>query len=106
MAEQVYMRVQEVAEELGVSVPYAYKLIRGLNQELKQKGFIVIDGRIDHRFFYEKMYATCTQKEGNHEAIISPAAFDMVQTELAKRTKGGSRYSGVSIFSNKIKCAD
>lgn len=44
--------------------------------------------------------------EGNHEAIISPAVFDMVQAELAKRTKGDSRYSGVSIFSNKIKCAD
>lgn len=44
--------------------------------------------------------------EGNHEAIISPAVFDMVQAELAKRTKGGSRYSGVSIFSSKIKCAD
>ena len=44
--------------------------------------------------------------EGNHEAIIRPAVFDLVQAELAKRTKGGSRYSGVSIFSNKIKCAD
>ena len=44
--------------------------------------------------------------EGNHEAIISPAVFDLVQAELAKRTKGGTRYSGVSIFSNKIKCAD
>lgn len=44
--------------------------------------------------------------EGNHEAIISPAVFDMVQAELARRTKGGSRYSGVSIFSNKIKCED
>ena len=44
--------------------------------------------------------------EGNHEAIISPAVFDMVQAELARRTKGGSRYSGVSIFSNKIKCGD
>ena len=44
--------------------------------------------------------------EGNHEAIISPAVFDMVQEELARRTGGGSRYSGVSIFSNKIKCAD
>jgi hypothetical protein len=44
--------------------------------------------------------------EGNHEAIISPAVFDMVQAELAKRTKSGSRYSGVSIFSNKIKCGD
>ncbi len=30
----------------------------------------------------------------------------MVQAELAKRKKGGYRYSGVSIFSNKIKCAD
>ena len=26
------MRVNEVAEELGVSVPYAYKLIRELNK--------------------------------------------------------------------------
>lgn len=44
--------------------------------------------------------------EGNHEAIISPAVFDMVQAELAKRKKGNSRYSGVTIFSNKIKCGD
>ncbi len=44
--------------------------------------------------------------EGNHEAIISPAVFDMVQAELAKRKHSGSRYSGVSIFSNKIRCGD
>lgn len=45
--------------------------------------------------------------EGNHEAIITPKVFDLVQAELErrKRTKG-SRYSGVSIFSNKIKCGD
>ena len=28
MAAQIFMRVNEVAEELGVSVPYAYKLIK------------------------------------------------------------------------------
>ena len=28
MAGEIFMRVNEVAEELGVSVPYAYKLIR------------------------------------------------------------------------------
>lgn len=44
--------------------------------------------------------------EGNHEAIISPAVFDLVQIELARRNQRGSRYSGVSIFSNKIRCAD
>lgn len=45
--------------------------------------------------------------EGNHEAIISPKAFDLVQAELQRRKRViGSRYSGVSIFSNKIKCGD
>ena len=44
--------------------------------------------------------------EGNHEAIISPAVFDLVQEELAKRSMGKTRYSGATIFSNKIRCAD
>lgn len=45
--------------------------------------------------------------EGNHEAIISPQVFDLVQAELERRKHvSGSRYSGVSIFSNKIKCGD
>ena len=38
--------------------------------------------------------------------LSSPAVFDMVQAELARRKHGGSRYSGVSIFSNKIRCGD
>ena len=41
--------------------------------------------------------------EEHHEAIIPPAQFDFVQVELARREQNG-RYSGVSIFSNKIKC--
>ena len=45
--------------------------------------------------------------EGNHEAIIEPSVYDLVQVELAKRSKKSeARYSGVSIFSNKIKCAE
>lgn len=54
MPKQVFMRVQEVAAELGVSVPYAYKLIRNLNEELKATGCITIAGRIDRKFFHEK----------------------------------------------------
>lgn len=56
MAEKMFMRVEEVAETLEVSVPYAYKLIRQLNAELKKKGCIVIAGRIDRKYFYEKFY--------------------------------------------------
>ena len=56
------MRVEEVAEELGVSIPYAYKLIRSMNEELKKIGCITIAGRIDRKFFYEKFYGTGEQK--------------------------------------------
>ena len=62
MAEKMFMRVQEVAEALDVSEPYAYKLIRKLNEELKQKGCIVIAGRIDRRFFYEKFYNSTRER--------------------------------------------
>ena len=36
-----FICAEEVAQELSVSKPYAYKLIRQLNEELKTKGFIV-----------------------------------------------------------------
>ena len=52
------MRVDEVAEELGVSKPYAYKLIKRMNEELAQTGCITIAGRIDRKFFHEKFYGT------------------------------------------------
>ena len=32
-----FIRAGEVAQELSVSKPYAYKLIRQLNEELKEK---------------------------------------------------------------------
>lgn len=72
MAGQIFMRVDEVATELGVSKPYAYKLIKKMNEELKQSGCITISGRIDRRFFYEKFYGTrdhFERKEKEHGGI-------------------------------------
>jgi hypothetical protein len=63
MSNKMFMRVEEVAEEMGVSVPYAYKLIRQLNKELKATGCITIVGRIDRKFFHEKFYSTKTTTE-------------------------------------------
>ena len=58
MANQIFMRVNEVAEELGVSVPYAYKLIRQMNEELAKTGCITISGRIARKLFHETFYGT------------------------------------------------
>ena len=35
-----FIKADEVAEELGISKPYAYKIIRRLNEELREKGMI------------------------------------------------------------------
>jgi len=44
--------------------------------------------------------------ENNHEAIIEPAVFEMVQRELERRQPGHNRHSGVHMFSGKIKCGE
>ena len=49
-----FIKVDEVAEELGISKPYAYKIIRRLNDELKAKGIITIAGRVDRIYFNER----------------------------------------------------
>lgn len=54
--ENKFIRVDEVAKELDVSKPYAYKLIRQLNDELKEKGFITIAGRVNRQYFHERLY--------------------------------------------------
>ena len=39
MEKELFVRAEEVARELGISKPYAYKLVREMNEELKKKGF-------------------------------------------------------------------
>ena len=85
--------------------------VRRMLSNEKYKGDALLQKEFTVDFLTKKMKKNEGQVpqyyvEGNHEAIISPAVFDMVQAELEKRRSGGSRYSGVSIFSNKIKCAD
>lgn len=47
--------------------------------------------------------------ENNHEPIISAETFELVQAERLRRAvnvSADSRYSGVSLFSGRIKCGD
>ena len=57
-----FIRVNEVAEELQVSVPYAYKIIKMLNDELKAQGFMTISGRVNREYFYQRFFCA-NQKE-------------------------------------------
>lgn len=44
--------------------------------------------------------------EGSHEAIVDADDWDIVQAEIARRKELGKTYSGSSIFSSKLVCAD
>ena len=54
--KKMYVTATEAAELLGVSNGYAYKIIRGLNHELKAKGYRTISGKVPTKYFEEKFY--------------------------------------------------
>ena len=58
-----FMYVDEVAEEMGVSKSYAYKIVKKLNEELKSMGYLTVSGRVSKQYFKEKV---CY---GKHETI-------------------------------------
>lgn len=56
MKNDLFVTAGEVAQELGVSKPVAYKLVRQMNEELETKGFITIAGRVSKKYCKEKFY--------------------------------------------------
>ena len=54
MDKAEFMSTEEVAEFLGVSKSFAYKVIRQFNEELKKKGYYTIAGRVNRDYFYER----------------------------------------------------
>ena len=46
-----------------VSRSYAYRLIKQLNAELREKGYMTIAGRVNRQYFKERLYGTSDQKE-------------------------------------------
>ena len=47
---------EQVAEILGISVSYAYKVIGKLNAELKKDGFLIIHGKVDSLYLARRFF--------------------------------------------------
>ena len=63
MTNQLFIHANEVAVALVVSKAYAYKVVRDLNKELKEKGFITIAGKVN------RTYCELTSEEGLDASI-------------------------------------
>ena len=57
-----FMNVEDVMKALDVSQSFAYKMIRQLNAELKQKGYITIAGKVSTKYFNEMFYGNTTKE--------------------------------------------
>lgn len=51
-----FITANEVAEVMGISRSKAYQIVRMLNRELKEMGYITIAGKCPIQFFEQKFY--------------------------------------------------
>lgn len=53
---KTFITVKEISEVFGVSESKAYSIVRDLNKELSDKGYLVIPGRVSRKYFEERFY--------------------------------------------------
>ena len=61
-----FIDAKEIMELTGLSKSAAYKLIQQLNEELAQKGYMYVRGRVIYPYFYERFFG----KDGDADASI------------------------------------
>lgn len=60
--KSTFINAQEVKEILGVADAKVYNIIRELNTELKEKGYMVVAGRVSRQYFNERFYGLTTEE--------------------------------------------
>lgn len=51
-----YITVDEVSAALGISKSKSYQIIRSLNRELRDMGYITVSGKCPLQYFKQKFY--------------------------------------------------
>ena len=53
---QYMMSADDVAKELDCSKSYAYKLVKAMNKELAEQGYITMAGRIPRAYWAKRIF--------------------------------------------------
>ena len=56
MINKRFVTSEEVQEDFGVARTKAYELIRQVNEELEQAGYLVVRGRVSRKYYLERTY--------------------------------------------------
>ena len=108
--------VAKVLTEAGISTPggrtnWSGSTVRSILTNEKYKGDALLQKVYTVDFLSKKKKVNKGEVpqyyvEHNHEAIIEPAVFELVQQQMAARQAGTNRQSSAGIFSSRIKCGD
>ncbi len=96
----MYVTAKETAEMLGVSTGYACKIIRGLNEELKAKGYRTICGKVPTEYFEEKFYGlTVAMQETpcGYTIMVRKHANSRERRGFMSATRDGKKWRGCGI---------
>ena len=55
------MKAADVLQELGVSRAKAYEVIRKLNAELDEQGYLVVTGKIPRAYWNKKFFGNASE---------------------------------------------
>lgn len=69
MSNKTLLGAKDIAEILDMSVPYCYKVIKKLNEQLQNDGFMVISGKISRVYFEEQFYGLQPKGGGANASI-------------------------------------
>lgn len=64
---RTFITVKEIGEVLGVSESKSYGIVRDLNKELADKGYMVIPGRVSRKYFEERFYGVVNETKEKEE---------------------------------------
>ena len=56
MINKRFVTFEDVQEDFGVSRAKAYNMIRQLNEELKEQGYLTVPGRVSRKYYLERIY--------------------------------------------------
>jgi ribosomal protein S25 len=51
-----FLSAKDISLYMGVSLSMAYRIIRQLNEELSESGYITVAGKVSRSYFEEKTY--------------------------------------------------
>jgi hypothetical protein len=63
LTNKIFITASEVAADLGISKPFAYRLVREMNDQLRAKGFMVVAGRVSRTYYEEKFYGVGRERK-------------------------------------------